>query len=198
MSLLRKSMLVLILASAYTVSLAAKAQTAVYGAATLTGYGFTTNGNSALSLKTDSGGLTAGAFHNFPIHSRVTVGLDGRVEYSPGNNGGFAATGALRVGFVPHRVRLRPYFQIGGGVVHSGYNSTEIVGYSPSTYVTTRENVTSGVAQFLLGLDARVTGSLDWRALEYGADAPGSGSSAVHTGVAYLDTGLVYHLRSKP
>jgi hypothetical protein len=187
---LQRTSLVLALLSAFTLPRAAKAQTSVYGAATLTGYGFTTSNNSAISFNSDSGGLTLGAFYNFPIQSRLTAGIDGRLEKSFAHKGGFNTTVALRIGFVPKKVRLRPYFQLGGGVAHSSYDSFNIA--NPNA--PNSNGVTSGVFQFLIGLDVRLTHSFDWRALEYGADAPVSGG--IQTGLGFIDTGLVYHLHA--
>jgi hypothetical protein len=61
--------------------------------------------------------LADGAFYNFPIQSRLAVGIDGRVLYCAGPHGGTTAAAALRIGFVPVRVPLRPYLEIGGRVV---------------------------------------------------------------------------------
>jgi hypothetical protein len=188
LSLLQRSTLVLALLSAFTLHQTAKAQTSVYAAATLTSYGF--SDNSDFAFNSDSGGLTLGAFYNFPIQSRLTAGIDGRLEESFAHKGGFNSTVALRIGFVPTKVRLRPYFQIGGGVAHSSYDTFSLSGQN----ATTSNSVTSGVVQFLIGLDVRLTHSLDWRALEYGADAPTA--NGIATGVGFLDTGLVYHLHA--
>jgi hypothetical protein len=64
-------------------------------------------------------GFPGGGFYNFPIQSRLTAGIDGRMSYGLGTRGGVSVTGALRVGFVPKVNPLRPYFQLGGGVVSS-------------------------------------------------------------------------------
>ncbi len=174
----------------------AHAQTSLYVVGGLANYGFSDLSTQPVSAKPDTGGFGAGVFHNFPIESRVTVGLDGRVEGSPGYRGGVLGGVALRVGFVPNRNPLRPYFQIGAGVVHSSYNQT--FGYSDgfSSYTSVvSESVTSGAAQFVLGLDIRLNDHLDLRAPELGSEA--GGGSGVHAVSSFLNAGLVYHLRSK-
>src|SRR6185437_3256567 len=52
-------------------------------------------------------------------YNNPLIGIDGRFSYGLGARGGTSATAAFRVGFVPHYNPLRPYFQIGGGVVSS-------------------------------------------------------------------------------
>ena len=100
---------------------AAEAQVSAYGMVGLSRYGFSYQGDS-YSFKDDTASLRGGAFYTFPIHSRLTAGIDGRVLYAPASYGGTTADVALRVGFVPMRNRLRPYFEIGGGVVSSVIN----------------------------------------------------------------------------
>lgn len=158
----------------------ANAQASAYGAVALEN--FCTNASSHTSCKSDTIGLIGGGFYNFPIQSRVTVGIDGRVSYGPGTRGGTSETAALRVGFVPDRNPLRPYFELGGGVVSSA-------GGDPRQ----AKRHTSGALQLAFGLDIRLTHSIDWRAAELGG-AAGSGSGAnPAAGTAYLNTGIVYH-----
>lgn len=167
------------------------AQASVYGSASLTSFGFTgSNYSRGGSFKSDTGGVTGGAFYTFPSPSRFKAGIDGRILYSPGYNGGTAYTGAFRVSFVPHKNRLRPYFQIGGGVASTQLNYT----ICSFTCGTTTNRVTNGVAQIVFGLDVRATPNLDIRALDYGADA-GSGNGPAHAAAAFLGAGIVYHFR---
>jgi hypothetical protein len=91
----------------------------------------------------------------------------------------FALTYML--GFVPTRIRLRPYFEIGGGVVSAVINP----GVTP-------QRITNGAPEFLSGLDIRLTDSVDLRAIEYGA-AAGPSSNGRTSGVGFLDAGFVYH-----
>jgi hypothetical protein len=158
----------------------AYSQASVYG--TVAGTNFCLNTNLHTTCKSDTLGFLGGGFYNFPIESRFTVGIDGRGSYGPGTRGGMSATAAFRVGFVPTHVRLRPYFELGGGVVSSA-------GGDPLQ--GTRH--TSGAAQFAGGLDVRLTDSLDLRAVELGAAAGASRSSTPAAGTAYLDGGIVYH-----
>ena len=92
------------------------AQTSIYGSAMFDAFGGTGDNYGNGAFKGNTGGFIAGAFYTFPSASRFKAGIDGRITYSPGEKGGSAYTGALRVSFVPNHNRLRPYFQIGGGV----------------------------------------------------------------------------------
>lgn len=183
-----------LLALAALCATCAQAQTSVYGTAGLVNYGFTSTSSNDVTFKGDTGGVGGGAFHNFPIQSRVTVGLDGRVGYTPGYKGGFFAGAALRVGFVPQRVPLRPFFQLGGGLVHSSYNETIYLGSSglASTYGVAKQSVTSGAAQVVFGLDIRLNDHYDLRAPEIGAQA--GGGNGRRAAVSFLNLGVVYHL----
>lgn len=170
----------------------AHAQTSVYANVGYAGYGFSDlNGISGLSFKHSTVGIGGGAFYNFPIQSRATIGVDARSSGSPGDNGGVLAGLGLRVGFVPHHNPLRPYFQIGGGVVHSSYNQVVSATFTGATPIVQRTSVTSGAAQLLFGLDIRLNDHFDLRAPEYGAEA--GGGNGVHAGTAFLNVGLVYH-----
>jgi opacity protein-like surface antigen len=159
---------------------AAKAQVSVYGMAGLSRYGFSYQGDS-YSFKDDTASFGGGAFYNFPIHSRLTAGIDGRVLYGPASYGGTTADVALRVGFVPTHIRLRPYLEIGGGVVSSVIDP----GVTP-------QRITNGAAEFLGGLDIRLTNSVDLRAVEWGA-AAGFSNNDRTSAVGFLNAGIVYH-----
>jgi hypothetical protein len=163
-------------------AVAANAQVSAYGVVGVNGYGFSYRGNSPSSYY-DTAGFGGGAFYNFPIRSRVTVGVDGRVFYGPGSYGGTTVDAALRIGFVPKVNRLRPYFDIGGGMVTSVLNP----GFDPS-------RVTNGALALIGGLDIRMTDSVDIRAVEWGA-AAGYSSTGIASEVGFLDAGVVYHFR---
>lgn len=182
------------LAVALGVALPARAQTSVYVVGGLANYTFFNNGTTTSRTKGDTGGFGGGLFYNFPIQSRVTVGLDGRVTASPGSKGGVLAGAALRVGFVPHHVPLRPYFQLGGGFVHSSYTQTLYLGSVGSTTgsTTVQQSVTNGAAQVVFGLDLPITSHVDVRAPELGAEA--GGGNGLHVGGSFLNVGLVYHV----
>lgn len=168
------------------------AQTSIYGTAALTNYVFDNDHTSA--AKKDGGAAIGGIFYNFPIQSRLTAGIDARFTESFGSRGGVSAAAALRIGFVPNRVALRPYFQIGGGVVSSKYGDNGAY-YPGLTVPNTR--YTNGAVEFAVGLDIRLTDSLDLRAFELGAAADGAISKTV-VGSAFADVGVVYHLRKRP
>lgn len=167
---------------AITATATANAQASAYGIVGVNGYGFSYRGNAPDSYN-DTAGLGGGVFYNFPIRSRVTVGVDGRVLYGPGTYGGTTAGAALRISFVPAVNRLRPFLAIGGGLVSSVLNP----GFDPVRY-------TNGALELLGGLDIRATDSIDIRAVEWGA-AAGYSSTGTASGVGFLDAGVVYHFR---
>ena len=148
----------------------AVAQTSVYGSVALVNYGV----NS--TYKSDTGGLIGGGYYNFPIQSWLTAGIDVRGSFGIGSGGGALGAGALRIGFVPEHVALRPYFQLGAGVVTTTFHNGDVVRH------------TGGGLELAGGLDIRLNDSFDLRAIELGAVAgPNAGS-------AFLDGGIVYHL----
>ncbi|WP_263384019.1 hypothetical protein [Granulicella arctica] len=137
--------------SALPLTSTASAQISVYGTGAVARYGLKPVNSSTLSFKSGAPGFVVGAFYNFPIESRVTVGVDVRLAESPGAKGGMASAVALRVGFVPHHVPLRPYFEIGGGVLRTSTNAELVTDeVRPGTY-------TNGAAIFAFGLDIPVT-----------------------------------------
>ena len=79
---------------------AAEAQVSAYGMVALSSYGFSYQGSS-FSFNADTASLGGGAFYNFPIHSRLTAGIDGRVLYGPASYGGTTADVALRSALFP-------------------------------------------------------------------------------------------------
>jgi hypothetical protein len=160
----------------------AQAQVSAYVMGALTSYGFSYQ-NSSYHFPVDAASLGGGAFYNFPIRSRLTAGIDGRVLYGPGSYGGTTATGALRIGFVPTRVRLRPYFELGGGVVSARLNTGQSIEY-----------LTNGAGELIFGLDIRLTDSIDLRAIDYGA-AVGPTNNGSASAVGFLGAGAVYHFR---
>lgn len=166
----------------------------VYGTVAATAFGFSGNNYpNGISFKSKTGGLIAGAFHTFPSVSRWKAGIDGRVTFSPGYNGGSAYTGALRASFVPNHNRLRPYFQIGGGVASTQIHNTtcnEIV------CVVRTNRVNNGVLQLDFGLDIRATDHLDVRTFDWGADA-GTSNASTHAGLGFFAVGVVYHFGAR-
>lgn len=156
---------------------AARAQAAVYGEIGVTNYGYSVHGGG-LTVSSDRLGGTLGGFYNFPIQSRLTAGIDGHVGFGLHTNTGMKGFAAARFGFVPLRNPLRPYLEIGGGVVSA---------HLPSGSITT------GALELGFGLDVRVTPRLDWRAIELESAAGGGTRNA---GSASLSSGLVYHFPS--
>lgn len=171
----------------------AMAQTSVYGSVALNNYGYVNNGSTA--FKSDTEGVIGGLFYDFPIDSRLTAGVDVRGVYGFGARGGGLGAAALRVGFVPDRVVLRPYVEVGGAVISSTFNNNQITGPATQGLGTQSTRVTSGGLEFAGGLDVRLTRSFDLRAVELGA-AAGGGNGGV--GSAFLDAGIVYHLHPRP
>jgi hypothetical protein len=180
---------ILALTFAFLLTLTARAQVSAYGSAALTNYIFVNNNTS--TAKSDTGGIIGGAFYNFPIHSRLTAGIDARASYGFGDRGGTSAAVALRIGFVPERVVLRPYFQLGGGIVSSTFSTRQITGPATQGLTPQPARVTSGGVEFDFGLDIRLNHSFDLRAFELGALAPASSNGSA--GSAWLDAGVVYH-----
>jgi hypothetical protein len=144
---------------------AAEGQVSAYGMIAYSSYGFASQ-NQGYTFDNDTASIGGGAFYNFPIHSRLTAGIDGRVLYGPASHGGTTADAALRIGFVPTKVRFRPYFEIGGGVVSASI-------YPTQDY---HNELQTGQSSSLLVSISASTNSVDWRVLEYGAGLGPSGA----------------------
>jgi hypothetical protein len=144
-----------------------------YATVDVTDWGVQENGNS--DFKGDAAGFTAGAFYTFPVNSRFKPALDAKLIEAPGRKGGTAGLVALRVYFVPHRNRLRPFLQVGGGAVSIPVGDGTL---------TSRHS--SGALELDFGLDIRLTSNFDLRLPEYGA-------AGGNYGVGFLGTGLVFH-----
>jgi hypothetical protein len=134
----------------------------------------------------------AGGFYDFPSDSRLKAGIDLRTVLSPGTMGGDFTGVALRVAFVPHKFVLRPYFQIGGGVVTTTVNNYVVVNGNSFTVVP-KQRFTNGGVEFDFGLDVRLSEHFDLRIPDYGAAA--GGSSSTNAAMAFFGVGVVYHLR---
>jgi hypothetical protein len=166
---------------------------AVYGSAGLAA--FYVDQNSSLDHQANVGTGSVGGYFNFPIQSRLTAGVDVRTVYSPGSHGGSFTGAALRIGFVPHTVRLMPYFQLGGGVANTSakfytvYTSTGSQTYDSKSF-------TNGALELAFGLDVRLTDRFDWRVFDYGAAAGGGGSNPT-AAMGFLTSGVVYHFRQR-
>jgi hypothetical protein len=173
----------------------AKAQVSVYATPMFTGWCISDSNTCTISH--GSGGIGGGAFYNFPIQSRLTAGVDVRGSDSFGKYGGDAFSASLRIGFVPHKVRLRPYFQIGGGVVSAPYTEYTLLCTYGCTESSASKRATNGALLLAFGLDIRLTRSFDLRAIEYGAEAGGSGNSSKYDSeFGFLSSGVVYHFHA--
>jgi hypothetical protein len=174
------SALLLCFATLLFANQSSSAQTSLYADVAATN--FCLDSNSHVDCKSDTLGFLAGGFYNFAAPSRLTTGIDGRMSYGLGSRGGVSATAAVRFGFVPHRNPLRPYFQIGGGIVSSA-------GGDPRQ----AQRKTSGALQLAVGLDIRLTSSVDLRAIEIGGAAGVSSTANSAADTSYISTGVVYH-----
>ena len=170
----------------------AGAQTSVYGSVALTDFG--PNNQDRYSTG-NAAAVIGGAFYNFPIRSRLTAGIDGRGGLGFGSGGGEFGAVALRIGFVPEHVVLRPYFQLGGGVISWRKKTPAISGYG-FTENAQDTRYTNGAVELALGLDVRLSESFDLRALELGGVAGGANSNT-SVGTGFVDAGLVYHLHKR-
>jgi hypothetical protein len=169
----------------------ARAQLAVYGTVMLTNYGYSHDSNGTLYYK-DTAGLGAGATYLFQSQSRLKAGLDFRAAGSPGERGGENGAVSLRIAFVPHQNRLRPYFQLGAGFVSTTYPVYYNSQGNPIPRQTQR--ISGPTAAFAVGLDIRVNSSFDIRLPELASDASGK------VGSASFGAGVVYHIhpRTRP
>ena len=196
----RRVLLALIIVVCLLRASTVQAQLSAYVTPMFTGWGYSTSGSNNLVLSKGSGGLGGGLFYDFPIQSRLTVGIDLRGSDSFGTNGGDAFSAAFRFAFVPHKVRLRPFIQIGGGVVSAAPYTQYTETCSPTcTLTTASKRATNGAAIIDFGLDIRLTHSFDLRAFDYGAEAGGNGTDTdPASGFAFFSTGVVYHLHPRP
>ena len=85
------------------------------------------NGHDS-AVKSDTGGINGGAFYNAPIHSGLNADIDARGSYAFDDRGGTSAAAALRLGLVPDRVAIPPYYQLGGGLVRSTFTNRQLTG----------------------------------------------------------------------
>jgi hypothetical protein len=186
--------LVLVVLGLFSFGDSASAQVSVYGTASANSFGFTgDNYPSGPLLKPRTSGFTAGAFYMFPGASRFKAGLDGRMTFSPGYDGGKAYTGGIRLSFVPNHFFLRPYVQFGGGVASTQLH--EAVCDGPGCGQST-DQITGGVVQLNGGLDIRVNRQFDIRAFDYEADTGGS-RGLTSAALRSFSGGVVYHLRPR-
>jgi hypothetical protein len=169
------------LASIFFVS-AAHAQFSVYGTAAISGYGYAYN-SGKLIIDGDYAGYGGGATYLFSSDRRLKLGVDFRVYVTPAAHGGNTELGSFRVSFVPRKVPLRPYFQIGAGSVSA--KVVEAIG---------PQSVTMFGIGLGAGLDIPVSGHLDLRVLEI--ESAAGTSTDTSAGTASIGAGVVYHFRA--
>src|ERR1700678_2033862 len=135
----------------FLATLTAHAQFSVYGSLGVTDYGTAVSGSSFI-INGDFFGAGGGVTYIFPRDSRLTLGIDAREYVTPAIHGGSTGVASFRIGFVPHKVPLRPYFQLGGGYVFAK---------SPDTLGP--KSVTTGAVGIGFGLDVPVSRNIDLR-----------------------------------
>jgi hypothetical protein len=165
----------------FLASLTAQAQFSVYGTVGVTDYGTAVSGSSFI-INGDFFGGGGGVTYIFPRDSRLTLGIDAREYVTPAIHGGSTGVASFRIGFVPHKVPLRPYFQLGGG-----YVSAKVVeSFNPKP-------INIGAVGIGFGLDVPVSRHIDLRLPE--VESTAGVSSAKSAGTASFAIGVVYHFR---
>jgi hypothetical protein len=160
----------------------ARAQFSIYGTVAATDYGYAFN-SGGLTYNGDYLGLGGGLTYIFPRDRRLTLGIDLRDYVTPAARGGNTGVVSFRIGVVPHKVPLRPYFQIGPGYVSAKVPA--VVG--PQTVDIAAVSIGGG-------LDIRVARHIDLRVIEIESTAGVSATQSA--GTASFGTGVVYHLQA--
>ena len=146
------------------------------------GSGSTPVSNSGI-VQGVGGGVTIDHLHEGRFHTAVDLraSFNSKTYYRGG-------TGAAdyRIAFIPKRVALRPFVQLGVGFVTA---------HDPSSNYLKGPSTTDAVLDLAFGLDIRLTPRVDLRLLEIGGAAPfrrGTNSSPT-IGAGVISTGAVYH-----
>ena len=162
------------------------AQTSVYGSVGIADYGYKVNSPDFLVYRARPA-FGAGTTVLFLSQSRLKAGIDARFSGSPGTGGGVNAIAAVRFAFVPHQVRVSPYFQIGGGLASTTYPTYTVVtsGFG-STVISSRTRLTGGLLSLAAGLNVRVNDKWSIRAFDL------SSSAGTKVGTAGMTTGVIY------
>jgi len=160
----------------------AHAQFSIYGTVAATDYGYAFN-SGPLAVDGDFLGFGGGLTYIFPRDSRLTLGIDLRGYATPAAHGGNTGVVSFRIGVVPHKVPLRPYFQVGPGYVSAK---------TPQSAGSQTVNI--GAVGLGAGLDIRVARHIDLRVIEI-EDTVGV-SATKSAGTASFGTGVVYHFQA--
>ena len=181
MSFLQRSALALVLLSSIALIHKAEAQVSLYGEASLSNYGYSFN-NQSLVANPDRAAFAAGFMYNARVSEHFEVGGDIHGAYAPTTVGGDKVFVSARIAYVSGSERYRTYFQLGGGEIQTKVPRQNIT-VGPQT-------VSRGAVDFAIGLDHRLTSSLDWRIFEFEAgagsnNANGAASTSLSTGVVY-------------
>jgi len=158
-----------------------RAQFSAYGTVAASDYGYAFN-RAPLIINGDFAAYAGGLTYTFPHDGRLALGVEYRESATPGIHGGSTGAASFRIGLVPHKVRLRPYVQIGGGYVHAKI---------PVPLSVPNQSVAVASIGFGGGLDLRITQRVDWRVVEIESSA--GVTSAKSAGTASFGTGVVYH-----
>jgi len=179
-----------------TVARAQNSDISIYVTSTTANYAFfnSTAGSNTV-YKGVSSGIGGGLTANFTGNHRTTLGIDIQGASDPADNGGAFGLVSLRVGYVPHKFRLRPFIQVGGGVVSANERPQDFPGPFNTVNVrpTNSVRVTNGTLSAAAGLDIRLTRLLDLRLAEFGV-APDTSTTFDRVGVGFVSSGLVLHL----
>jgi hypothetical protein len=160
---------------------AARAEFSVYGTVATSDYGYAFN-RAPLNINGDFAAFSGGLTYIFPHDGRLALGVEYRESVTPVIHGGSTGTASFRISLVPHKVRLRPYLQIGAGYVYAKIPTFIPIG---------SQSVVVGSIGLGGGLDLRITQRVDWRVVEIESSA--GVTSAKSGGTASFGTGVVYH-----
>ncbi len=135
------------------------------------------------------GGVT---FNFLNLHI-IKLGIDARGTTKPGTSGADTAQGAIRLGFQPPVLKIKPYVQVGVGYL--GTRTTN-VSTNPGGSGTVGGTFTNKYATygFQAGIDDPLAPFLDWRLIELGVSHAlntGITTSAGNANVFSVATGLV-------
>jgi hypothetical protein len=149
---------------------------------------FLLTGNASISAGGIANGGTLGVSFEHLHEGRFVTAVDLKNTFASKTHArGDAAAVDYRIAFVPHRVPLKPFIELGLGVVT--VHDPNAVPYRPTP------SITDAVLDLALGLDIRLNHSFDLRIADQG-DAPfRSNASSGSVGASILDLGVVCNFR---